>query len=105
VRPTIDIDADDARWWGDWVRPPREAALYHAGAGKLYQVSLARCTTPATASDLLRIVADKPWASQRDVDDLRLAISHLTGFALDAVAASWPPTTPYIEIFAGGRQG
>ncbi|HUS67966.1 MAG TPA: hypothetical protein VMZ28_25705 [Kofleriaceae bacterium] len=105
MRPRIDIDADDARWWGDWVRPPEHAALFHAGAGRLFQVSLERCTTPARASDLLRIVADKPWATQRDLDDLRGALAHLTGFSIDAVPAVWPATALYIEIVAGGRQG
>ena len=105
MRPTIDIDAEDARWWGDWVRPPGHAALFHAGAGKLFHVSLERCTTPARTSDFLRIVADKPWATQRDLDDLRAALAHLTGFAIDAVSAVWPATSLYIEIVAGGRQG
>ena len=105
MRPRIDIDAEDARWWGDWVRPPGHAALYHAAAGKLYAVPLEGCTTPARAMDALRIAADKPWATQRDLDDLRAALSHLTGFAVDPVAASWPATAPYIELFAGGRQG
>ena len=105
MRARIDIDAEDARWWGDWVRPADQAALYHAGAGKLYAVHLDRCTTPDTAADLLRQVADKPWAAQRDLDDLRAALAQLTGFPLDPVAAIWPQATPYIEIFAGGRQG
>lgn len=97
-------DVSTSRYFGDWMLDDARTTLVHAGAGRQYEVPLDRATSPAQATELLQRVADKGWATQQDLDDLRDAVAQLTGHQVDRVRPSWPDG-PRLHLYAGGRQG